>query len=338
MYEKDIKHEIQEKAKKDGTNPIVVSRDYVIGVMSSASEEVFRAIEKPGQSGPIIGGGISLRKGHYKNFPRNTDDIDFTAGRDFFQRDGREELNVYADDIRQVAEVARDRIRAVHGRNFLPSDFVVSGIRKTPSRNGNDGGTMRARIEVPGIYGGSKVNVDFETNTSRDPRFFTIPERKPVIHPFSDSDELRLGEISVFPVGKTHGDKLYAFLERLTADADASKFSRMKDIFDTWFITQQEDNQEYLRYFANRVEEERGFGHDTEKIKAVIQRAAEDPIGFKIWLADLVRKGIKNMEGATDDQAIRRTVSGLIVHYSFPSGDALASTFAEKMKKIQEII
>lgn len=338
MLDKDLDAEIRRKSRKDGTDRPVVARDYLIGVMASAANEVYGALETGDKGRPIIGGGIALRKGHFPDFPRNTDDIDFTARGEFFDRDGVPELVTYEKGIRDIAELARERINAVHGPQTLPDDIVVKGIRKTSSRNNNDGGTLRAGVIFSRFLSHPTLGIDIETNTSRNPDFFTSPVTRDVIHPFSDGDALRLGTIQVNRHEKIHGDKLYAFLERLTTPNDAGKFSRMKDIFDTWFMSQKSDNESYLEMFARRMKEEEGYGHDTEGVRAVMDAAIRDPVGFRIWLAGLVKHGMPRVQTLSDSEAIRKVVSGLITRYDFPESDDLVETFANKLKKAKDLI
>lgn len=338
MIDKDLDTQIGEKSQKDGAARQVVARDYLIGVLASSANDVYEALQTGDKPMPVTGGGIALRKGHFPDFPRNTDDIDFTASGEFFDRDGVPELVTYERGIRDIAELAREKIQRVYGQDILPDDIIVKGLWKTPSKNHNEGGTLRAGVVFPRFLSYPDLKIDFETNTSRNPEFFPVPVTRRVIHPFLDREELGLGTMQVSKHSKIHGDKLYAFLERLTSQSDASKFSRMKDIFDTWFMSQHSDDEEYIQMFANRVREEEGFGHDTQEVRAVMDRAIHDPVGFRIWLANLIRSGKRTTQGLGDSEALRRMVSGLIAHYDFPDADTIVGTFTRKMKKAKEAI
>ncbi len=335
MKERDIIQSLDEKSREAGVGSQPVIRDYLMGITASASNQVFTGETRSTDDVPVIIGGIALRKGYFINFPRYTTDIDYSARREFFERHGEAEDEYYGARVRDIGALTRDKVNSVYGSTAMPFDPVVYDVERRHIRNVGQLGTLRAHLRFPKIFKYQDIRMKLETNVTRQKSQMTSPREVPVLHVYPDADELNLGTIVVEDIRKIHSDKVYAFLRRLSESSNMVKTSRMKDIFDIWYISQIYPNDMLERLFRVDLQKQKNEGRNTSELERVMDMVKDDSDRFLQWLVELVKLNVKGLDHKGDDEIIRRMVLGLIPKYDFPSAKVLVENLAFEVSRIK---
>lgn len=201
--------DIVERVREWGLRDDVIEKDYVLGwlIEGIASE--------PGLAETwIFKGGTALRKCFYETY-RFSEDLDFTvvAG-------GPEEPADLVPIFRRIAQSLYERA----GIELIPDD--TSFVRRR-NRRGNP--TTQGRIafrgpRMPPVL--PKVRIDLTS----DEALVLRPDKRSVIHPYSDADELTT-QVACYPIEELLAEKLRALAERC----------RPRDLYDVIHIHRHPD-------------------------------------------------------------------------------------------------
>ncbi len=335
MGERDIIQSLDEKSRETGVNSQPIVRDYLMGIAASASNQVFQGEARSADDVPVIIGGIALRKGYFINFPRYTTDIDYSTRRDFFERRSETEDQYYEARVRDIGALTRDRVNSVYGSTAMPLDPIVYDVERRHIRDVGQLGALRAHLRFPKIFKYQDIRMKFETNVTRQKDEMTSPQEVPVLHAYPDANELKLETIIVEDVRKIHSDKVSAFLRRLSESSNMVKTSRMKDIFDIWYISQVYPNDMLEKLFSADLQKQKNEGRNTSELQRVMDMVKDDSDRFLQWLVELVKLNVKGLDHKGDDEIIRRMVLGLIPRYHFPSAKVLVENLAFEVSRIK---
>ena len=335
MLEKDIVKTIDERGREQGVNSQPIVRDYIMGIAAAASNEVFKGETRSTDETPVIMGGIALRKGYFIDFPRYTTDIDFGARRGFFERRVVSEDGFYGNRLRDIGAITRDKVRDIYGTNAMPDDPIIQDVERRLVRNEGPLGSLRAQIRFPKIFKYQDIRVKMETNVTRKDSFVVPPREVSVLHAYPDAEDLKLGTITVEDIRKIHGDKVAAFTGRLSEQSNMAKTSRMKDLFDIWYISQRYPNDKLEDIFKVELQTKKDAGRNTAEFERVLRWAREDGDRLLAWLVELVKMNVKGLDGKSDDEIIRRMVLGLIEKYNFPPVKVLVENLVFELSRLQ---
>jgi hypothetical protein len=328
----DLIKNINQIKKTEKVDSLKVIRDYFIGIIASISNEVHSSRETGNIRKPIIIWGISIRKGHLPNFPRYTPDIDFESNIWFYERNWLSHLRNYELILEEIAQFVREKIVSIYG---VGSDFEpkISKLRAPIDSLGNDFWTLKGNIIIPSFMGWENITIRNEVGTKRDTIVFP-PIDLPIYHNFIDKDELALSDITVPQLSNILGNKIYSGLKRLANSVEESRISRIKDIFDIWFIDKSVPTQildsELISIFNIRLKQENKQYRD--QILKTMDAILINPEDFFREIFNIIASNVKSEKTSSDRDKMKRMTRWIIDSYDFPSVDDLISTFVKYLK------
>lgn len=256
MTERILTEGFLETAKSQGEETQPVVRDYLMGLTASALSEVYNGEARQNETVPVLIGGIALKKGYLIDFPRYTTDIDYSTQRRFFEGRGSLDADYYRDRMQDAASIVRERVNSVYGSRAMSPNGIILDVERRLIRGGPLA-TLRTHIKFPRFFKYDDLKVKVETNATRTEEHDALPPRVlPLLHRYGDGTELNMGTLTIEDIRKIQSDKLFALMDRLSNEGDMAKISRMKDLFDIWYISQFYQNDKLPELFNARVKSE----------------------------------------------------------------------------------
>ncbi len=299
-----------------------VVRDYFLGITASVANEINTSQERSQVKKPTIIGGIAIRKAHLTEYPRYTSDIDFEVSPDFYIKKNSSPLENYKKSLEEIADGVRQKIVSVYGseHNYEPR---VKKLREPVDDTGKKFGTLKGDICIPSFMKWKNINLNLETTTFHNTTFET--QTIPVIHDFIDIDKLNLYPIEVQTVNNIFANKIYAFLQRLTVSEESSKISRIKDLFDIWYMKKncKIDMKIVKKIFSKNMsnnKEKKYLLKEMEKIK-------EEPFKYFNGVFNIIGKYTNSVSKSSNDEKMKRMTKGLVSSFKFPKSKELIADY-----------
>lgn len=336
MTEKVLTEGFLETAKSQGESAQPVVRDYLMGLTASALSEVYNGEARQNEAVPVLIGGIALKKGYLIDFPRYTTDIDYSTQRTFFEGRGSLDADYYGDRMQDAASIVREKVNSVYGSGAMSPNGIIMDIERRLVRGGPLA-TLRTHIKFPRFLKYDDLKIKVETNTTRTEDGALPPRVLPLLHRYGDAAELDMGTLTVEDIRKIHSDKLFALMDRLSDENDMAKTSRMKDIFDIWYISQFYQNDRLPELFDARVQRETKRGANIDEIEKTMQRILQDSDQFLKWLEEVIRKNVPGLDGKSTDEVVKRMVLGLPKKYNFPPAKVLVENLVMELQRVYPI-
>ncbi|MFA6457778.1 MAG: nucleotidyl transferase AbiEii/AbiGii toxin family protein [Patescibacteria group bacterium] len=329
----DLSSNITAISKSEKIDELRVVRDYFIGIIASVINEVHTSMEAGEIKKPVIIGGISIRKGHIPNFPRYTPDIDFEADSRFYKKNGLTPLRNYELILKEAANGVREKIVSVYGSDY-GFEPKISRLREPTDLSGERLGSVKGSITIPKFINWEDVTIKTEVSTAKKTTFLN-PIDLPVYHNFVDQGELKLGPITVPQLSNNLANKVYSSLNRLGSPDEQSRISRLKDIFDVWFIEPilGISGSELTRLFKLRLLEESPSDKNQTLWAKTKILANKNEFFEKIFR--IITSNIKSMANSSDTEKIKRMTKGITESYKFPAADELVASFTKTIGKLE---
>lgn len=195
--------EIYQKAAQAKVDPSIIEKDYHLG----AALKIIA--ENPATKDWVFRGGTALEKCYFTEY-RFSEDLDFTL----FNRDLKNE-----EDVKVVLE----QICNVANRHF-GTTLEFFSVKQEREEYGEE--AFKGTMHFQSIKGKSKIKIDL----SFADKLFIIPEKREIIHPYSD--------IEIFGKPKIMTVKMEEIvIDKLMASASIRTYPRSRDLFDIWYIS-----------------------------------------------------------------------------------------------------
>jgi len=211
-------NEISRISGAEKIDPMLVERDYVLGCFVS-----FLATNPEVNNHWIFKGGTSLRKCHFTEY-RFSEDVDFTIKKIM--------------PIDKMQQLIKDVNVIMHEAIGIISDEREISFETIRDDYGAESFEMKFYYRGPWIFRGVAPAV--QIHLSRDEKIVFLPNKLPVIHPYSDKSELPQVLIPVYSLEEILVEKLRAF-------SGQRRYVVSRDIYDIHQIAQQVKYSEQLR-------------------------------------------------------------------------------------------
>lgn len=242
------KLEIEEKSKEFEISEVNVERDYVFSwiifglfEVSSLRETIF------------LKGGNALRKGYFEN-TRYSSDLDFGIPNDPGDALLLEEMNKICDFINE-----RTGISFLKSKNKIEEKFVATDIPI------HDLKVYEIKVYFNDFYGRSDCTIKISMDMTRFDKTLLPIQSVPLIHPYSDADELRC-YIRCMKLEEIIATKLKCLLQR----------QHSPDLFDyvhsIKLLGGTLDREEVVKTFIRKTI----FGKDPHLVKDILQKTPLD--------------------------------------------------------------
>jgi hypothetical protein len=326
MENKDFVNEIKKLGKRDGVNPGNVLRNYYLGPAASVLSQILKEY-KGSKNHVFIGAvaGASLRYGSEENWQRSTNDVDL-------QRVNLTEPFFKAAMVDLAIEL-RDLIKKAKGNNFFKGkDIAVESISIGPSAGFENASMQRGKLNIPMVSGLQPVKVSVEA-TSYDKGIFEEPKLVMPSHPYKDRDIMNLTEIPVVTLNNYIANKVIAFLNRVIYVETGAKASRIKDLFDIWFLLFYSgiEIEDISSMFTQLLSAQKLENHSL--ILKTANQIAQDPEGFFRSLAREFKEDIPSANDLNEEQVFKYFTSGAHANFKYPSILELSQAFAYALEK-----
>ncbi len=207
--------EIRRLADVLEVGPPVVDHDYVLGCFLH-----YLALQPEVQEGWIFKGGTALRKCYFADY-RFSEDLDFTAIK-----------AVSAVAMQNVINHAKHKMQEALGIKTDKHDAEVEAIADD---YGEESFEAKIYYEGPWQYGGTPRSLRIHVN--RDEQLLFPPRTLPIIHAYSDDQELVKTSLRVYALEEVFAEKLRAF-------SGQRKWAIARDVYDLHMLSKSSVNIE----------------------------------------------------------------------------------------------
>lgn len=195
--------EIRQFAARLGIGPAVVEHDYVLGCFLH-----FLALDEHVRQAWVFKGGTCLAKCHFREY-RFSEDLDFTALH-----------RVEEHSLKQIIEAAGSTMQSGIGIRTDMNEPVVETIE---DEYGKESFEARVYYRGPSEMAGSPRSIRVHIN--RDEALCFPASPKPIMHEYSDKDDLPIASLRAYSLEEV-------FAEKLRAIAGQRRFAIARDLFD----------------------------------------------------------------------------------------------------------
>lgn len=200
-------NEISRIAIALGVDPPVVDHDYVLGCLLH-----YLSLQPKVQSNLLFKGGTSLQKCYFTEY-RFSEDLDFTALKAFD-----------VSTIKSLVNEAKDALQESIGIRTDTHETVVETIADD---YGKESFEAKIYYEGPWKYGGTPRSL--RIHISRDEQLLFSPKTMPIIHTYSDRNDLPQAAIWVYALEEILAEKLRAF-------SGQRKWAVARDVYDLYML------------------------------------------------------------------------------------------------------
>lgn len=331
-----IENSISMVSKNEKVLPHNVVRDYFLGITASVADDINRSMATNEKPKPTIIGGTALRKAYFLSYPRYTSDVDFEADINFYRRNNRSILENYQNTLVEIADGVRQKVVSVYGNDHNFEPRIIKLIQPV-NNDGKKFGSLKGDIFIPHFFGWEAIYINMETATKKNTSFIPL-ETTPLIHNFIDSKELNLKPIEVQAISNIFSNKICSALKRLSKKSDeSSRISRIKDIFDIWYIGKGftfKDEQINI-IFKKRIQEEKKAGENTDIIINTAQEIIKSPYKYFSEITTIIGKYVNSVRFSSDDEKMKRMTKGIIDNFKFPTAKELIDNFRINLLKLE---
>lgn len=264
IYQKEL-YDLSEKLN---IQSFVLDKDWALGHFLNAMFENDNI-----KSNFVFKGGTCLKKCYFNEY-RYSEDLDFTLiDKDFI---------VNKDLFDSISSIAEKN----SGAGFYLSKIKQQIYNDTPQGYeiiiafwGADHKPNQTVLSPERWQTTIKIDISFTE------KVLLQPERKKIIHPYSDSDNVN-SVVAVYPINEIISEKLRALMQR----------NRPRDIYDLYFLSQQVSNEDYPVIYNLLLEKSKDKKLDCCKLESFVnpikakrnKRAWENSLGHHLAINKLV--------------------------------------------------
>ena len=202
--------EVQRIAGSLGVTPTVVDHDYAIGCFLH-----FLGLQQEVRTSWLFKGGTSLQKCHFGGY-RFSEDIDFTIT-DALTSEG-------------LLSIANRAKAAMQDGIGIRTDEVATRVETIEDDYGKESLEARVYYRGPWNYGGSGKSLQIQV--SRGELISFTPLEKPIVHSYSDANQLPDNPLKTYSLEEIFAEKLRAF-------SGQRKRAIARDIFDLYYLVKK---------------------------------------------------------------------------------------------------
>jgi predicted nucleotidyltransferase component of viral defense system len=201
-------NEINRIAIALGVDPPVVDHDYVLGCLLH-----YLSLQREVQSKLLFKGGTALRKCHFTEY-RFSEDLDFTALKAF--------------DAPMIQSLVNEAQYAMQESTGIRTDAQETVVETIADDYGKESFEAKLYYEGPWKYGGTPRSL--RIHISRDEQLLFSPKIMPILHTYSDRNDLPQASIQVYALEEILAEKLRAF-------SGQRKWAVARDVFDLYTLS-----------------------------------------------------------------------------------------------------